>query len=217
MSSFVASFVRWSFSQFSRILCGSPKNPRLRLRRWENIATVLRRLLKRGTFPDELTSAIGRVVAGIKGIRVSGVGGYLVTELEHAFGENKSAWFDLSQESGGTLRLLGLLVALYYSRSTGHSNRFLAIEEPELTLHPGALGAISDEVLQASKRSQLLVTTQSPDLISRFDASYLRVVERVAGVTHIGPIDESQREAVEAKLFSAGDLLRIEGLRRQPL
>lgn len=183
----------------------------------ENFATVLRALLKRGTYSDELTSALGRVVPGIKGIRVSGVGGYLVTELEHAFGEGKSAWFDLSQESDGTLRLLGLLVALYYSRSTGHSHRFLAIEEPELTLHPGALGVISDELLQASKRSQLLVTTQSPDLISRFDASQLRVVERVDGVTHIGPIDESQREAVEAKLFTAGDLLRIEGLRREPL
>ncbi|MBV9083802.1 MAG: AAA family ATPase [Acidobacteriaceae bacterium] len=183
----------------------------------ENFATVLRALLKRGTYSDELTSALGRVVPGIKGIRVSGVGGYLVTELEHAFGEGKSAWFDLSQESDGTLRLLGLLVALYYSRSTGHLHRFLALEEPELTLHPGALGVISDELLQASKRSQLLVTTQSPDLISRFDASHLRVVERVDGVTHIGPIDESQREAVEAKLFTAGDLLRIEGLRREPL
>ena len=50
-------------------------------------------------------------------------------------------------------------------------------------------------------------------------ASYLPklIVERANGVTRIGPLDEIQREAINEELFSAGDLLRIEGLRGEPV
>jgi hypothetical protein len=33
---------------------------------------------------------------------------YLVTELEHEIGGDDKTWFDLSQESDGTLRVLGI-------------------------------------------------------------------------------------------------------------
>jgi len=89
---------------------------------------------------------------------------------------------------------------------------FIAIEEPELTLHPGALAIISDVLKEAVERCQVLITTQSPDLISQFDPRELRVVERRKGVTSIRPVSERQIAVVNEQLFTTGDLLRIEGL-----
>ena len=92
------------------------------------------------------------------------------------------------------------------------SHFLIGFEERDLSIHPGALAVLSEVIQEAATRSQVLITTQSPDLISRFSADQLRVVERVGTETKIGPIDEGQQEAINQQLFSAGDLLRIEGL-----
>ena len=173
-----------------------------------NLATTLRDIKKHSQFYSDLAAALGQVVEGVHDIRVKEVGGYLVTELEHEAENEQTAWFPLAQESDGTLRVLGLLAALYQDES----HFLIALEEPELSIHPGALAVLSEVIQEAATRSQVLITTQSPDLISRFSADQLRVVERVGTETQIGPIDEGQREAINTQLFSAGDLLRIEGL-----
>jgi len=60
----------------------------------------------------------------------------------------------------------------------------------------------------------VIITTHSPDLISQFNANNLRIVEwNYLNGTTIGPVEASQIEIINDKLFSAGDLLRIEGLR----
>lgn len=60
----------------------------------------------------------------------------------------------------------------------------------------------------------MIITTHSPDLISQFNANNLRIVEwNYLNGTTIGPVEASQIEIINDKLFSAGDLLRIEGLR----
>jgi predicted ATPase len=177
----------------------------------ENLATVIRELKsKKPEAIEAIIAALDNVVGGIRDIRVQQVGGFLATELKHVMSSKHTAWLDLSQESDGTLRMLGLLVALYQGQRS-----FLAIEEPELTLHPGALAVLSDVLGEVANRGQLLITTQSPDLIARFPADQLRVVEREEGLTRIGRIAEDQRQTINDKLFSAGDLLRIEGLRRE--
>lgn len=176
----------------------------------ENLATILRKL-KSLDRHKPIVQSLDQVVGGIKDINVQQVGGFLVTQIAHSIGGSQQAWFDLSQESDGTLRLLGILAALY-QRST---SPFVVIEEPELTLHPGALGLLCDMLKGASSNRQMLITTQSPDLIARLGADDLRAVERSidTGITTIKPIAEDQRAAIESALFSAGDLLRIEGLR----
>ena len=177
----------------------------------ENLATVIRELkAKKMDAMEAIIAALDNVVGGIRDIRVQQVGGFLATEIKHVMSSKHCAWFDLSQESDGTLRMLGLLVALYQGQRS-----FLAIEEPELTLHPGALAVLSDVLGEVANRGQLLITTQSPDLIARFPADQLRVVEREDGLTCIGKIAEDQRQTINDQLFSAGDLLRIEGLRRE--
>lgn len=194
-----------------------PSNERHLLDHGENFASIARRIQKnKGRFTS-LLKALGRVVDGVTDLRVRQVGGYLITELEHddlrGLNVEQTAWFELDQESDGTLRLLGMLVALYQNQP---KQALLALEEPENALHPGALAVLSDVLYEASRRNQILVTTQSPDLISRFKVDELMVVERIGGISQIGPMNSMQREAVEEQLFTSGDLLRIEGLRREP-
>ena len=188
-----------------------PSNEKLLSDHGDNLASIVRRLQKNKLRFARLIRALARVVDGVTDLRVRQVGGYLVTEMKHE-DLGPSAWFELNQESDGTLRLLGMLVALYQNQPLG---TLLALEEPENALHPGALAVLTDVLYEASRGRQIIATTQSPDLISRFKVNELLVVERRNGVSEIGPIDEMQREAVEEQLFTSGDLLRIEGLRRQ--
>lgn len=188
----------------------------------ENFSSALQFLIKqwkeqkREPFA-ELLAALGRVVDDVSDVRVKQVGGYLVTEMRHDYQrgillaehDEAAPWFDLSQESDGTLRMLGLLIGLYQTNSP---RGLVAVEEPEVNIHPGALAVLADVLREVSERHQVLLTTQSPDLISRFPVDDLRVVERRKGVTQIGFIADSQRQAIEQQLFTTGDLLRIEGL-----
>jgi predicted ATPase len=185
----------------------------------DNLASVLRQLCSYEDVKQELLTPLRSVVAGVSDIRVQRVGGYWVTELKHddvAATNGNTPWFELNRESDGTLRWLALLVALHQRTLPQMvAPRLVALEEPETSLHPGALAIIADELYAARERFQLLVTTQSPDLIARLNAEDLRVVERVNGATQIGPLAGMQRETIAEQLFTAGDLLRIEGLRRE--
>ncbi len=198
-----------------------PMSERILSEQGDNFVSVLQHLISKKETKSEILEVLSGVVEEISDIRVRSAAGFLVAELQHQDllnsdeknGGKLAPWFDLSQESDGTLRTLGLLTALYQQSMTPFMRSLLAIEEPEIALHPGALAILADELKACSVRRPLLVTTQSPDLISRIDAGSLRIVEKVAGVTQIGPIEESQRQIIEDQLFNAGDLLRIEGLR----
>ncbi len=189
-----------------------PANPYPLEEHGANLASVLRDMKKKGKWWPDLTLALGAITEGITDLKVEQVGGYLATYFKHEVEGEKAHWFDALQESDGTLRVLGLLTALYQDPPPS----LLAMEEPELTVHPGALDVLYDVLNEAAtKRTQVLLTTHSPDLISQFSVDQLRAVELVQGITEIGEVHEVQRQALKEKLFSAGDLLRIEGLRRQ--
>jgi len=174
-----------------------------------NLASVLR--VMKGPSPfvtSGLKDALSLLVPGVTDLDVASVGGYLVVRLKHQSGRD-GTWIDLSQESDGTIRLLGLLVALYQRDSLS----LMGIEEPELTVHPGAMAPLADLLSEASQRYQVIVTTHSPDLIDCL-ADYritesLRIVELVDGVTVVRGVADSQREAVRKHLFSPGELHRM--------
>lgn len=67
-----------------------------------------------------------------------------------------------SRISDGTLRFLQLLVILRHPDPPP----LILIEEPELGLHPDAIRIIAEELLEASERTQIAVTTHSAELIS---------------------------------------------------
>ena len=60
----------------------------------------------------------------------------LTLEFTQEWGQNKRLKFESFSMSDGTLRALGLLAAVYQRSAPS----VLVIEEPEATIHPGALG-----------------------------------------------------------------------------
>src|SRR5579883_369438 len=76
--------------------------------------------------------------------------------------------------SDGTLKLLAYLVVLYDPEPPP----FIGIEEPENFLHPRLLPELAEECRNASARSQLLVTTHSPFLLSAVRPEEVRVLYR---------------------------------------
>ena len=124
------------------------------------------------------------LMPGVSDVGVDAVGGYLVVKLRRDSIDG-DPWIDLSMESDGTIRLLGLVVALYQQPYLP----VIGIEEPELTAHPDALAVLADMINEAARRSQVIVTTHSPDLID-FLTDYrtvenLRIVELDGGVTTV--------------------------------
>ena len=135
----------------------------------------------------------------------------LTLEFTQEWGKTKRLKFDSSSMSDGTLRALGLLAAVY-QRPTP---TVLVFEEPEATIHPGALGAILDLIRHASRHMQVIVTTHSPEVL---DADWLqegnfRIVTWDEGATRILPLATGTQEALREHLMSAGELLRSNALR----
>lgn len=177
-----------------------------------NLASTLRGLLRdKSPLLPGLKKAFQDVLPDVVDFQVSQVGGYLATYLFHRMSDER-AKFTLSQESDGTLRLLGILVALYQDPP----RTLIALEEPELTIHPGVLSLLWEEIDKASERSQIILTTHSPDLLDMCRAEQIRVTEKIEGETYIDPIDDTQKAIIRDRLFAPGELLRAQGLHRQP-
>jgi predicted ATPase len=176
----------------------------------ENLPFVLRTLQQH--HPDtfqQISEYLRLLVPGLKSLAPSKSGDML--EVKHGDENETFAELEFWQESDGTLRLLALLTAMYQQPPLS----MLVIEEPELTVHPEALALLVDLLIERSAYQQVLITTHSPDLLNCLPAETLRIVELEGGTTKIGPLSEEQKAVVEAKYFKMGDLLRLEGLRRE--
>jgi predicted ATPase len=70
----------------------------------------------------------------------------------------------LSNMSDGTLRLIAYFIMLYQSDVP----TLIGIEEPERNFHPGILQDIADLIKRLSKRTQIIFTTHSSQLLDCF-------------------------------------------------
>ena len=116
--------------------------------------------------------------------------------------------------SDGTLRALGLILATFQAPRPS----VIVIEEPEATIHPGALGAILDLLHSASKMAQVVVTTHSPEVLDAewIEDRHLRVVEWRNGATRVERVSKACRESIQEHLMGAGELLRSDALEAEP-
>ena len=171
----------------------------------ENWVSVLREMVKTDA-KDDLIAGLGKLTGDIQDARVTPAAGYLVAEFKQRIPAKKGKrWFDAAQQSDGTLRVAGLLTALLQFPTVP----VIGIEEPELTVHPGALPLLYDYLRQASEASQVIFTTHSPIVLDVVDVERDRVfvVDRRDGVTLVRPVDCFHLQPVKAKLLSLGDLL----------
>jgi len=176
-----------------------------------NVASVLQEIERQA--PEDLAricEILKTIVPNTTHVHAKKHGNKLSLEFTQEWGERKRLKFEAFNMSDGTLRALGLLTAVYQKPAPA----FLAIEEPEATIHPGALGSVLDLLRHASKHVQVVVTTHSPEVLDAkwIQDTHLRIVEWSEGATRIGPVAESARSALQQHLMGAGELLRSNAL-----
>ena len=112
-----------------------------------------------------------------------------------------------------------VLVALFQGNGESIRHRHLVgIEEPESALHPAAAAVLVDSLTDAAQMAQVVVTSHSADLLDNDaipDRSILAVLSEHAE-TRIGPLDEAGRTTLRDRLFTAGELLRMDQLHPDP-
>jgi predicted ATPase len=181
-----------------------------------NVASVLDRLERsnRGSADKvRIEEYLQQIVPGMHGVRRSDLGNWETLQFIQDVPGARSPWrFQAQSVSDGTLRALGVLVALF--AGTGGTLSTVGIEEPESALHPAAAGVLLDALRDASERRQVIVTSHSPDLLDRHDfkLSELRAVRSVNGETVIGELDQAGALALREDLYTPGELLRTDQL-----
>lgn len=89
--------------------------------------------------------------------------------------KNSDAYFDADSLSDGTLRFICLATLLNQPKQTMPT--LIVIDEPELGLHPLAIRLLAEMLDAASKRTQILVATQSVTLLDNFPIEQIIVAD----------------------------------------
>lgn len=185
-------------------------------REGRNTASVLGRIAKSDKgIKRRIEEYLARVVPGIEGVDPTSVGHMETLEFRQRVPGAKDPWrFPAIDMSDGTLRALGVLVALFQVQAGGHVP-LVGIEEPEVALHPAASGALRDCLREGSRHTQVLVTSHSPELLDDPTIPEESILAVVAedGETKIGTVDEAARSALRDRLYTAGELMRGDQLR----
>jgi predicted ATPase len=192
-----------------------PQEGRLLKPAGENIASVIGHLERVAPAQLQLVQEyLQTVVPMVHGLERKQVGPMETLEFRQDMAGAKHPWRFLAQNmSDGTLRALGVLIALFQG-NPDYAPTLVGIEEPETALHPAASAALREALGRAATQTQVLVTSHSPDLLDdrRLSADAFLAVVSEGGETHIAPLDEASRSTMREQLFSAGELLRLNQL-----
>jgi len=181
-----------------------------------NVTSVLKEIERqsKGDF-RRISDILATIVPNTKRVAVMKHGKNLSLQFTQEWGEKKRLNFDGFSMSDGTLRAIGLLTAVFQRPVPS----LIAVEEPEATIHPGALESVLDLLRHASRQMQVVITTHSPDLLDGkwISDRNLRIVEWTEGATRVAPVSDSTRKALQEHLMGAGELLRSNALEPAPL
>jgi predicted ATPase len=111
-------------------------------------------------------------------------------QLEWLEKGNLDTPFKANVLSDGTLRFICLATLLLQPFEL--MNDTIIIDEPELGLHPYALQILADLIKRAAEKKQLIISTQSVELINHFSANDIIVVDRVNDTSTFKRLDEEQ-------------------------
>ncbi len=169
----------------------------------ENLAIVLSHF--RGQAKRQLVEALRELFDDIVDVSCPVTGGTVALFLEERGGRQIPA----TLLSDGTLRYLSLLAILLHPDPPP----LIALEEPELGLHPDVVAATAKLLVQASERTQVVVTTHSRMLVDALTdyPSSVVVCEKDNGESRFGRLDGVRLKAwldrySLGELWSSGEL-----------
>ena len=169
----------------------------------DNLALLFDELPEESKF--SVVARLRRIVPELRDVSITRLAGRRFLRFKHFAAE-----FFANEMSDGTLRALSVLVATSQPDVRSGQLPLIGFEEPETGVHPGALGVLLEAIEEGSHFIQIVVTSQSSDLLSGsgIPADSLLATEMSEGSTVIGPIDAVSREALRTGLFTAGELMR---------
>ena len=88
--------------------------------------------------------------------------------------KESDAYLDANSFSDGTLRFIALATLLLQSTLP----ETIIIDEPELGLHPAAINKFAELIRRAALKKQVILATQSVNLVNCFDPENIIVVDR---------------------------------------
>ena len=111
------------------------------------------------------------------------------------------AYLDAEQLSDGTLRMMCLVTPLMQPELPA----VILIDEPELGLHPAALALFCALVKKAAKDSQIIISTQSIDIVNQFSPEDIIVCDNEGEETVFKRLDDMDLSAWQND-YSLGEL-----------
>ena len=179
----------WSFGRYT-----APRLPQkvdlptdFLLENCQNLGLILNKLRNVPEAKDTILDALNALYPTITDFGVSIEGGSVQVFLH----EGRFS-MPATRLSDGTLRYLCLLAILCHPKPPP----LICIEEPELGLHPDALGKLAELMKLAAERTQLIVTTHSDLLVDAFTDTPEAVVtfEKEGESSSVNRLDEAELE-----------------------
>lgn len=173
-----------------------------------NLALLLNEIEHRD--PRRLNQLLQRFLPGFERLSTKVSGGTVQFHLHESGLESP---IPPARLSDGTVRFIAILATLLAPSPPP----LVCIEKPELGLHPDALTLITDLLIEAAERMQLVVTTHSDALISELSQRPEAVVtcERLGTATTLERVDP-ERLAHWLKDYTLGDVWRMGALGANP-
>lgn len=112
--------------------------------------------------------------------------------------------FNANQFSDGTLRFACIATLLLQPKELQPET--IIIDEPELGLHPYAINILAEMVKSISDNKQIILSTQSVELLNEFDIDHIVVVDRTEDGTVFKRLSEDELSEWLQSDYSLGDL-----------
>ena len=215
------AFSRIEFYNLNPVKIREPQVPdsgKILNRSGSNLTSVLANLSQ--PVKTRIEEYLGIVTPGIREVKVKTLGNRETIVFSQKVSDGDYVWrYYANDMSDGTLRALGILVALFQDNPDVENRiKLVGIEEPELALHPAAAGVLLDALRDAAHKTQVIITTHSPDLLEdkHLDVDSILAVEADDGDTVIARVDDASRSVVQDRLFTVGELLRSNQLQPDP-
>lgn len=151
---------------------------------------------------------LAALIPGLSGVRTEVLMGRrmpIFTVLQQGVSHD----YDASQVSQGTLRSLGILLALRQQPTPA----LVLVDEIENSVHPSALGVLLDAAEATKDRVRIVFTTHSPEVLDHpaVSGDRVRVVDWRDGASAVYHLNAETTEAV-SEIETVGSMLRSNAL-----